>query len=166
MAASSPAHIKPGVITALVLIAITLFFYFTGLKTGNALQMALRILVVAAGVAAACYTFAKPDPELTGREIFFFGFRVTAIITLLTIAFGVLFIFAVPQFKEDAIIAFQKDQLTANDGLPVNPLKADEDVATYKKRFLTLFIGMNMMIVVLSGLVGSLIGTLIRPKTQ
>lgn len=163
MAADTATHIKPGLITALVLFALTLLFYFTGIKTGNDVQMLLRIAVVAAGVAIACYRFSRLRTGLTGRELFFFGFRVTAIITICTIAFGILFVLLVPQFKADAVAAFQADQLAAPGSTPA---KVAEDVAVYKSRFLTLFIGMNMMIVVLSGFVGALIGTLISAKKQ
>lgn len=163
MAGNTATHIKPGFITALVLIGLTLLFYFANIKTGNQVQMIIRILVVVTGVAVACYQFAKSQAELTGKEIFFYGFRVTAIIALCSIAFGVLFLLLVPQFKADAVAAFQADQLSSAG---VTPAKVAEDIADYKKRFLTLFIGMNMMIVVLSGFVGSLIGTLISSKKQ
>jgi hypothetical protein len=164
MAVKPQPHMKPGIITAAVLIGLTLFFYFTGIKTGNQWQMILRILVVVAGVALACNAWAKKNTGLTGKEIFFFGFRVTAIITLCSIAFAVLFILLVPQFKNEAIAAFQKDQLTANDGKPLDAATIADNVAMYKRRFLTLFIGMNMMVVVLSGFMGSLIGALTSKK--
>lgn len=164
MAGKMAPHIKPGLITALVLTALTLFFYFTGIKTGNVLQMTLRVLVVAVAVAAACFMFAKQQPEAMGKDVFFFGFRVTAIITLCSIAFGILFVLLVPQFKDDAIAVFQKEQLSSRNHPAPDPVKIAEDIALYKKRFLTLFIGMNMMIVVVSGLIGSLVGTLITTK--
>jgi Protein of unknown function (DUF4199) len=164
MAVNTKPHIKPGVITAAVLIALTLFFYFTGIKTGNQWQMILRILVVIAGVAVACNAYSKAVPGLTGKEIFFFGFRVTAIATLCSIAFAVLFVLLIPQFKNEAIAAFQKDQLTANDGKSFDAATIAENVAMYKKRFLTLFIGLNMMVVVLSGFIGALAGVLISKK--
>lgn len=163
MAGNTAPNIKPGFIIALVLIGLTLFFYFTGIKTGNQLQMLLRVLVVVAGVAISAYLFAKKHDGLTGKDIFFYGFRVTAIVALCTIAFGVLFVLLVPQFKEDAVIAFKKDQLSSPE---MTPAKLAEEITAYKKRFLTLFIGMNMMIVVLSGFVGALAGTLISPKKQ
>ncbi len=162
MNAKTSPHIQPGLIIGLALIALTLVFYFTGIKTGNAAQMALRVLIVAVGVAFSAYRFAQQQEPLPGKDIFFFGFRVTAIATLCTIAFGVLFVLLVPQFRNDAVAAFQQDQLAAKEP----PAVIAENLAMYKKRFLTLFIGMNMMIVVVSGLIGSVVGALISPKKQ
>lgn len=164
MTGKTAPHIKPGLYIALALISLTLVFYFTGIKTGNAAQMALRVLIVAVGVTVAAYRFAQQNATLAGKDIFFHGFRVTAITTLCTIAFGVLFVLLVPQFKQDAVATFQQEQLLAKDG--ATPARIAENLAMYKKRFLTLFIGMNMMIVVVSGLIGSLAGALISSKKQ
>lgn len=153
----SRVHIKFGLATAAALMLLTLVFYLGRMEAGR-IQPLIGILVIMAGVMISCFAFKKTFPETPFNEIFFNGFRTTAIIAVMMAVFAAVFILAFPGFKDQAIDLFRQKEITQAEADKVLLAKVDGNVSEYKRRFFTMFIGSNMMIVVLAGLAGSLAG--------
>jgi hypothetical protein len=180
-------HIKYGITTSVILIVLTIIFFATKINLASSVQMGLLCGIIITGVMASCRSFKKLQVS-TRNEIFFNGFRTTAIIALLVIGFGVLALTAFPSIKKQQVTQYtnqatksMQDALATEKAIAIDSVKSDPvkvqaleivfeakkinelsrinaDVLTYKKRFTTWFIGINMMIVVISGLIGSAIG--------
>jgi hypothetical protein len=156
-------HIRPGLITAGLLIILTLVFHYFKIDVASTFQLFITMLIIIGGVILSCKGFKKQFPEAPKKEVFFHGFRTTTIIALVMIAFAFLFIQLVPEFKRTAIRLFEKQQMTQANGNAALIEQAKKDVADYASRFTTLFIGLNMMIIVLTGFAGAAIAAFINP---
>jgi uncharacterized membrane protein (UPF0182 family) len=154
----SRVHIKFGLVTSAVLMLLTLIFYFARIK--GSLQPVAAVLIIMAGVVISCFAFKKTFNEAPFNEVFFNGFRTAAIIAVLLAAFAAVFVLAIPEFKEQAIEMF-KQKAIADAGTDKALLaKVNDNISDYQSRFLTMFIGTNMMVTVLAGLAGSVAGAL------
>jgi hypothetical protein len=189
----NPIHISYGIITSLTLNAIVALLLILKVKTSGNLNMILTCSIIASGILASCFALKKSNQAATGKDVFFHGFRTTTIIALLQIVFGLLVLLLFPSIKNEQITAFNteataiakaeaklysdtamaktKDALTLNAIMDsaakletIGIAKATKDTADYKKRFLTFFIGLNMMIAVILGLGASAMATLIVKK--
>ncbi len=182
-------HIFYGLITSITLIIIICILYSTNIGLNDNIQMGLVCGMIISGVYASCKAFKKIDPSAGVKEIFFNGFRTTAIIALIMIAFGALAItifptikntqvanfrtFNIANIKEEKIATIKKINETitlpqiAKDSLllkaekleTINLKNIESEVESYKSKFLTMFIGLNMMVIVISGLLGSTIAS-------
>jgi uncharacterized membrane protein (UPF0182 family) len=154
---TSRVHIKFGLATAALLMLLTLVFYFARLQAGG-IQPLIFAAIIIAGVIFSCLAFKRTFPEAPFNEVFFNGFRTTAIIAFLLVLFAIIFVFTFPDFKAQAIEGFRQKEITEASGKADLLAKVEDNVGFYKSRFLTMFIGINMMIAVLAGLVGSVAG--------
>jgi hypothetical protein len=153
-------HLTYGIRTVLVLISLVLAFFVFKIRLNGNLQMLMVIATIVTGVLSSCISFKKINNTASATEVFFNGFRTTAIIAVLMIAFGVLFLVLFPGFKQEQVENFRLSEIKAA-GQDREKIKlADATVSDYKKKFLTMFIGINMMIIVISGIIGAVGGTL------
>jgi hypothetical protein len=152
-------HIKYGLITAAILIISIILVYGLKIDLNSNLQMGFAMGLIAIGVIQSCIQFKKNNTAASSNEIFFNGFRTTAIIALLVLAFGFIIITLIPSIKNDMADKFRADLLKTTKELTNNTIEAQ--VADYKSKFTTMFIGINMMIIVISGLISSFIGLVI-----
>ncbi len=190
-----PIHIKYGIITSLTLNGIVALLLILKMQTNSTWQMLLTLVVIILGVLTSCLAFKKSTRTNSGKDVFFHGFRTTTIIALLQIVFGLLVLTLFPNIKNEQIANFNKeaktiavtdakkysDSATAKTKDTISILKiqdsalkmeangiakAEVDTKDYKKRFLTFFIGLNMMIVVITGLGASAMASLISKKLK
>jgi hypothetical protein len=180
-------HIFYGLITSAILIILICILYSTKLGLNDNVQMGLVCGLIISGVYASCAAFKKLESTLGVKEVFFNGFRTTAIIALIMIAFGSLVITIFPSIKNTQVNNFRTFNITnikeekvttinkingtssfnqiAKDSLILNATQLEttnlnnieKEVESYKSKFLTMFIGLNMMVIVISGLIGSAI---------
>jgi hypothetical protein len=157
-----PIHIKYGLSTGILLILLIVILYASKINLSSTVQMITVLGVIISGVILSCTAFKKENGTIPTNEIFFNGFRTTAIIALLVIGFAVLFLLFVPSFKNAQLENYKLIELK-NAGTDAEKLKLiDNNVAQYKRRFLTMFIGYNTMLIVIAGLIGSFIGSILN----
>lgn len=95
-------------------------------------------------------------------DLFAYGFKATAIIALLSIAYLMIYFLIFPEVR-DILLAEGRTQMLADK---VDQRKVDETMELTRSRFWLLIFATTMFLIVLSGAVGSLIGALITRKTN
>jgi MFS family permease len=159
-------HIQYGFFTSMLLITIIIALYLSKINLSGTIQMGVVVGLILGGVVASCFAFKKANLNATNNEVFFNGFRTTAIIGIAVVAFAFLFIMVVPDFKNNFIENFRLAEIGAANNDATKLKEVDANVAQYRSRFNTLFIGLNMMVVVISGLVGSVIGAIMSKNVK
>jgi hypothetical protein len=188
-----PLHIKYGIITSVTLNGLVALLLLFKLQITSTWQMLLTLIVICTGIVASCYAFKKQASAQSGKDIFFHGFRTTTIVALAQIVFGLVVLMLFPHLKNDQIANFNKEakafavseakaykdssiaktkdtaaiKIITDSAIKIEQkgiAKATADTNTYKSRFLTSFIGLNMMIVVITGLGASALASLLTKK--
>ena len=161
-----PPHIIFGLLTSAVLmLCISSIYLYKVNVTPNA-QTALLAIIIAVGVLVSCYFFASQNAIATPLTIFINGFRTTAIIAVILIVFGVVIISTVPSIKQNMVTIFAT-QLQVDNTTNTTPQAAiDAQVAQYKSRFTTLFVGLNTMRILIAGAVSSAVAVVLFIFTQ
>ena len=154
------SHLVAGLIIALVLIIFSCIVYFSGLQnTGiNWLQYA----IILAGLIIFINLYGKAlNNQVSFGNLFSYGFKTTAFLALIVIAFFVIFFLAFPDIKEKGMeMARQKMEERGN--LTEDQINQGMEMA--RKMFWVFTIGGIMFIYAIVGAVGSLIGAAVTKK--
>ena len=140
----------------------TLILNLSNLQGNTALSW-LSYLIVIGGIAIFVTRYAKDmDGNVTFGNLFGYGFKICAILTVFYIAFMVLFYLIFPEYKEQLLeVATQKAIERAKEEDKENVLKGME---MFEKFFWVVLIAGIMFSFALLGAIGSLIGAAISKK--
>ncbi|WP_160712775.1 DUF4199 domain-containing protein [Chitinophaga solisilvae] len=152
-------HVAYGLITALVLILISITTFLLKINTESWVGWLSGIALVA-GVVLSCIAFSKQAVGGTFGSIFANGFRTTAVITVISVIFTVLLVYIFPDMKEQALEAARKKMEQQHQSEEV----IEQGLAMTRKIFLPLIIGTTLFGNVMMGVIGSLIGAAIGKK--
>ena len=156
---TSKIHLSYGIITALVIILLSVIFYLLNLSqerwTGY-----ISTLILMIGVIMSCVAYAKNTEGASRINIFANGFRTTAAITVISILFTVIFIYVFPDIKEQAVEQARQKMEAQNQ----SETDIQRAVDITRKMFLTLVIGFSLFFNIIFGLIASFIGTGIGRK--
>ncbi|MFI5186059.1 MAG: DUF4199 domain-containing protein [Chitinophagales bacterium] len=155
------SHFIAGIIIAAVMIIYSLLLNFIGKGQDKTLGW-IAYLLLAAGLIlfVNLYGNAKNN-EPTFGNLFSYGFKTTAIATLLVILCLVIVIFAFPDFKQkilDGMRQGMEDQGKLTDD------KIDQAVDWFSNHFMLIMVGGALFMYLLIGVIGSLIGAAITKK--
>jgi len=122
-----------GLITGVILVALTLVFYYSNVPSNSSLQYALYI-VYAAGIAWTLIAYARSQ-NYTGKfgDIFGQGFRCFIIISLVMTVFGGVFTAVHPEFAEHDAKLYR--EYLDKEEKDKTPAEKDEIVTNYKKYY-------------------------------
>ena len=101
--------------------------------------------------------------QVTFGNLFAYGFKATAIITLVFILFLIIFTLAFPEFKEKIIEAARVQMI--EDGKR-SDLEIEEDVTMMKKFYWVGLVGGTLLFFLIFGAITSLIGAAITKKNK
>src|SRR4029079_18272816 len=97
------SHIVAGLVIGAILIAYTCALYFTGIQqTGIYGWLPIFFIIIGLVVFVNLYGKAMNN-QVTFGNLFAYGFKTTAFLTLIVIAFTIIFFFAFPDIKEKAL---------------------------------------------------------------
>ena len=155
------SNIVVGLIISLILIVISLVIYFTGMYTESWIQWLTSCLLLGAIIWAVINHGKERENTASFGNLFAFGFKVTAVITVIIIIYTVLSFYIFPDIKEK-IIDMQRQAALQAPG--ANESQVEQGMAMVEKNF-TLFavIGIIFWYLVL-GAVASLIGAAVTKK--
>jgi len=155
------SHFVAGLIIGAVLIIYSLALNFAGKGQDRTLGwIAYLLFVVGLIVFINLYGNAKNN-EITFGGLFSYGFKATAIATLLIVICLVIVISIMPDFKQkilDAMRQGMEDQGKLNDD------KIDQTVKMFSKNFILFVVGGALFMYLLFGVIASLIGAAITKK--
>jgi hypothetical protein len=155
------SHVVAGLIIAAAVIVYSIIINFTG-NAANASGGMISYLIIILGLA---FFVRKHGQDTNYTEsfgnLFSYGFKATAVLTILFIVFMILFNLFFPEFKEKAMdIARQR----LEDQGRLDEDKIDQSLAIAKKYFWLFAIGGTMLGFIIVGAIGSLIGAAITKK--
>ncbi len=155
------SHVIAGLIIAAAVIVITLIMNFMG-NAGSASGGWLTYLVIIGGLAYFVNRHGKEtNYNSSFGNLFSFGFKATAVFTILFIVFLIIFNLMFPEFKEKAIEMAQKN---LEDQGKLNEDQIDQALQMTKKYFWIFAIGGTMLGFIIIGAIGSLLGAAITKK--
>jgi len=155
------SHFVAGILIGAVLIIYSLALNFAGKGQDRTLGwIAYLLFVVGLIVFINLYGNAKNN-EITFGGLFSYGFKATAIATLLIVICLVIVISIMPDFKQkilDAMRQGMEDQGKLDDD------KIDQTVKMFSKNFILFVVGGALFMYLLFGVIASLIGAAITKK--
>ncbi len=156
------SNINAGLILFLMLAIYTLILNLSNLQTNEVLSW-LSYLIIIGGITFFVIRFAKDrEGSVTFGNLFGYGFKICAILTVFYIAFMVLFYLIFPEYKEQLLeVATQKAIERAGGADTENVLKGME---MFKRFFWVGLIAGIMFSFALLGAIGSLLGAALSKK--
>jgi Protein of unknown function (DUF4199) len=155
------SHFVAGLVIGAVLIVYTLILYFTGNQQNNALVY-LSYLLLLAGLILFINLYGKAmNNQVTFGNLFGYGFKTTAFLALIMIAFTVIFFLAFPDVKEK-MFDVAREKMEERGRMTDDQI--EQGIQTWKKMFWVFVIGGIILFYAIIGAIGSLIGAAITKK--
>lgn len=156
-----------GLITGIILLTLTLAFYYSKVPSNSPLQYVLYI-VYAGGIAWTLISYYKSE-KFTGKfgESFGQGFRCFIIITLVMTVFAGFFSYTHPEFAEQDAKMFK--EYIDKEQKDKTPAEKEEMVVNYKKYYTTRVIQGSIFGYLIPGIIFTLAGAgllLLKNKNQ
>lgn len=155
-------HLHFGLIGALILVVLALVQYFANISSQNALFRWLPTAVTVVTIIWGCINYSKiNDADVTFGDVFGNGFRITAILTLISMGFMVIFLYVFPDFKERLIEeAMQAAPKTGSQE------DMEKGMEMMQKNFMLFMVAGGIFMSLLTGVIISLIGAAIAKKKK
>ena len=150
----SVTHFMAGLIVAAILIVYSMFLTFMDLTANQSLSY-LSMVFLMVGIIFFVNQYGKSvDHTATFGQLFSFGFKATAIATLVVIAFQILFFFIFPEYK-DKILDISREQMLKQGNVP--EAQVEQAVEMIRKFFWVGLIGTSLFFNLVSGAIAFLI---------
>jgi membrane protease YdiL (CAAX protease family) len=156
-------HVTAGLMIAAALVVYSIIINLAGLsedKTFGFITYAILIvgLVVVIGIHAKANNY-----RLSFGNLFAFGFKSTAVFTVVFIIFIVIFNLIFPELKEKG---FEMARTQLEDQGKMSDEQIDQALEMGKKFFWVGVVGGTMLMFIILGAIGSLIGAAVTKKNQ
>lgn len=149
------SHITAGLIIAGVLAVFSTVVSFAGL-TGNSAASWMQPLIIIAGLVILIRQYGKAhDNTLSFGNLFAYGFKTTAVFTVISVAFTVLFLLLFPDLKEKTF-ELAREQMEKDSRITDEQI--DQALEISRKFFWVGIVGGSVIATVIQGAIGSLIG--------
>jgi hypothetical protein len=150
------SHIIAGLTIAAAVIILSLIMGGQGVGQGM-----LPVLLVIVGLSVFIRLFGKANGyQKTFGELFSYGFKATAVLTLMLVVYMLCYSFTVPELKAETIhqtrIQMEKDKMSDE--------QIDQYAGLLEKYFWAFAIGGTVLAYIIIGVIGSLIGAGVTPK--
>ncbi len=153
--------ITKGFIVGLIMIVLTLGLTFSGMAVDSPVKW-LSYIVFIAGVVISINQYGKQiNYNATFGNYFAHGFKISALVTIIMIAYSVIFISMFPEFKDQAIDAARKAMQSRKD---ISEEDVDKGIEMTKRFFMVGMIGGILLFYLITGTIASLIGAAITKK--
>jgi hypothetical protein len=154
-----------GVFTGLIMLALTLGFYYGKLPPGSGFQY-LVYAVYAAGIVWTLVDFSR-SPAYTGKfgELFGQGFRCFIIVILIMVTFTGIFSAVHSEFAEQDAVNY-KNYLVETQSKDKTPAEINEMTATYKTHYTTSLIYTAIFGYLISGAIFTAAGSVVLLLTR
>lgn len=155
-------HTLAGLLIAGLVIVLSLILMLFANSTSNPGSGWLTYLVIIVGLIISINMYAKSkDNFVSFGELFSFGFKATAVYTVIFIGFLILVSLLFPDFKTSAIEAVRTEMENQKN---YNEDQAEMAIEMMEKYFWVFAVGGTMLAFVIVGAIGSLLGAAIAKK--
>ena len=149
-----------GLVLSLILIVIAIAIYFSGISMTGGIQY-LGYVVFLAGIIFCISQYGKQiNYNSTFGNYFAHGFKISAIVTVIMIIFGVVFLMLFPEMKDKAMEEARKNMQSKN----LSEEQTDKAIEITRKFFMVFVIGGTLIGYLFFGAIASLIGAAITKK--
>lgn len=156
------SHLTKGLIISLITIVISTVAYFMGQQNSGWVQFA-QTAVLLGGIIWACITYGRErNNQVTFGNVFGHGFKVTAVITCITLVFTILFMLIFPEMKAQAL---ENSRLEMEKNPKFDESSIEQGIAMVDRMFYIFLIGGIILMYLIIGAVASLIGAAVTKKT-
>lgn len=155
------SHFSGGLVVGCIMIIYTIIINFSGLGADKTLGYINYVFLIG-GIIYFITAYGKSvDHTASFGSLFTFGFKMSALITIIVVAFQVIFFLIFPEFKEKIFDA-------AHDAMVKKPNITEEQIemgmTAVKKFFWIIVVGGSVFGLVFVGALASLIGAGITKK--
>ncbi|MFT3701789.1 MAG: DUF4199 domain-containing protein [Agriterribacter sp.] len=155
------SHFIGGLITACVIIIYSIILNFMDLGTNQALGYVSYVFLFG-GIIYFITLYGKSiDYNASFGKLFTFGFKMTALITIIMIAFLVIFFGVFPEFKEKFFEVAREAMIKQGKN---TEQQIEMGLSVFKKFFWIFIIGGTIFGYMLAGAIASLIGAAVTKK--
>ena len=156
------SHITKGLIIALIGIVIGVAGYLGGLEQQSWFRW-LSTIITCAGIIWGCVYYANQlDGRVTFGNIFAHGFKISVVITLITIVYLVLAMTVLfPEMKDKALETARQEM---EKGGKMSEEQIEQGIEMTKKFFMPFVLGAVLFGTLIAGAIASLIGAAIAKK--
>ena len=153
-------HFVAAAVIAAVLIIYTLILQFTGLWKNPSMAWISYILMVAGLIFFINQYGNALNNQVTFGNLFSYGFKTTALLALIMIAFTFILFLVFPDIKEKMVdIARQRME---DRNMPEDQI--DKGIEMWQKMFWVFTIGGIILVYAIVGAIGSLLGAAVTKK--
>jgi formate hydrogenlyase subunit 3/multisubunit Na+/H+ antiporter MnhD subunit len=155
------SHIVAGLIIAAILVVYSILLQFMGLSQNQSMGW-ISYIILLGGIIVFVNLYGKAkDHQVTFGNLFSYGFKATAIITLIMVLFIIIFFMAFPDFKEK-IVESAREGMEQQGKMTDDQI--DQGLEMFEKNFILFSAGGALFMYLLLGAIASLIGAAITKK--
>ena len=155
------SHITAGLLIASLMVLYAIITNFLGLTSNAAVGFLQYILIIIALIFFINQHGKANNYQLSFGNLFSYGFKATAVFTLIFIIFLIIFFLLFPDLKEKSFEEARK-RLEKNPSISEDEI--DQSLEMVRRFFWVGVIGGTMFFMVLIGAIGSLIGAALTKK--
>ena len=155
------SHIVAGLTIAAILVVYSILLNYMDLSQNQSMGW-LSYIILVGGLILFINLYGKAkNNQVTFGNLFSYGFKATAIITLIMIAFIIIFFLAFPEFK-DKIVDAAREGMEKQGKMTDDQI--DQGLEMFEKNFILFSAGGALFMYLILGAIGSLIGAAITKK--
>ena len=155
------SHVTAGLIIAALLVIYSIIIQFMGLTQQKALGLLQYALIIGGLIYFVTQWGKAHNYTLSFGNLFAYGFKATAVFTIINIVFLIIFFLAFPEMKEKTF-EVAREQMETNSNVSEDQIEQGIDIA--RRFFWVGLIGGTMFFMILIGAIGSLIGAAVTKK--
>lgn len=154
-------HVTAGLIIAALLVVYSIIVNFMGLTQQKALGL-LQYALIIGGLTYFVSQWGKAhNYTLSFGNLFAYGFKATAVFTIINIVFIIIFFLVFPEMKEKTFEIARKQM---EDNPNVSEEQIEQGLEIVRKFFWVGLVGGTMFFMIVIGAIGSLIGAAVTKK--
>ncbi|HEY1112920.1 MAG TPA: DUF4199 domain-containing protein [Chitinophagaceae bacterium] len=154
-------HVTAGLIIAALLVVYSIIVQFMGLAQNQYLGLLQYALIIGGLIYFVTQWGKAHDYTLSFGNLFAYGFKSTAVFTIINIVFLIIFFLVFPEMKEKSF-EMAREQMEKNPNVSEDQIEQGIDIA--RRFFWVGLIGGTMFFMILIGAIGSLIGAAVTKK--
>jgi hypothetical protein len=155
------SHVSAGLIIAALLVIFAIIVQFMGLAQNQALGLIQYALIIGGLVYFVTQWGKAHDYTLSFGNLFAYGFKATAVFTIINIVFLIIFFLAFPEMREKS---FEMMRETMENNPKMTEEQIDQGIDIARRFFWVALVGGTMFMLILIGALGSVIGAAVTKK--
>jgi hypothetical protein len=155
------SHLQAGLLIAAILIVYSIVLNFLGQSTNRSLSMISNLIMIVGIIVFVRVHGTFMNNSLSFGDLFSYGFKTTAVLTIIFIGFLIVFNLISPELKAQALEVVRQQM---EEGGEISDDKIDQALEVVSKFYWIGVIGGTLIFFVIIGAIGSLIGAAITPK--